>query len=80
METKNLIEQLELLIHYERTDIPEGKKEQTFWSFYTTQKIVEFLGAEPLTYAFNLPLTSLQSQTGPNIYRIIQKKLCSKTN
>lgn len=68
-------EKLEMLIAYERIDMPKDKKQKAGWSMYISQKIVNFISPRELTLLMNFPLESIQNPNQPNIFGYVASRL-----
>lgn len=66
-------EKMEMLVKYERIDMPSDKKQQAGWSMYLAEKIVNFVGARELSLLMNLPLPD--GSKGPNVIGAVVSKL-----
>lgn len=66
-------QKMEMLVAYERIDMPKDKKQQAGWSMYLAEKIVNFVGARELSLLMNLPLPD--GGKGPNVIGAVVSKL-----
>lgn len=68
-------EKLDTLVAYERIDAPSKAKERYCWKAYTSEKIVNFLGARELTLVYGFVIQSIQNRVLPNVYSMVAQML-----